>query len=152
MPMQRLQQQHINHRHFMWVALLVTFALLLHPFHSCIADAGLPSPRSSSAIQFLSEHCPNASAGTCEICKPSDPSHNDGCEQLSEIAVLTSSSQHQPQYQAVTLAATVAIIPPIPQVMALSGCLYGRAEPPPTSFLSSSLRSSLSNRAPPISA
>ena len=152
MRVQRLQRQGTPRRQFVGVVVSVIVALVSHSFDTCTAHTGLPVPRSNSDIQHISTSCPTAASGTCEICSnPAEP-HLDLCQVLSEIAALNSSSQHHFEHQAATLAATVAVLPATPQLIALSGCLHGRAGPPPTPFLTSSLRSSLPSRAPPISA
>ena len=76
----------------------------------------------------------------------------DDCPPTPTIAAVAPLPYLQIDYQPVTLAATVAVIPATPQLITVSGCLHGRAGPPPTPFLTSSLRSSLPNRAPPLSA
>lgn len=138
---------------FLCVTAFLICAFLSHSLDNCAAHLGGlsgGSSRSSAAWQIKSP-CPNTS-GPCELCAPSKAPHQDGCDLLSEIAVLTPSSQHQSDHQAVTLGATVAVIPAIPQLIALSGCLHGRAGPPPALPASVFLRSSLPSRAPPISA
>jgi len=136
----------------LWVALLVICTLLSHSLDTCGAHIGLPMPRTNSGTQNFDAPCPHPVSGPCDLCIPANEPHQDGCNPLTEIAVLTPSSQHQIEHQAVTLAATVAVIPAMPQVIALSGCLHGRAGPPPAAPLSVFLRSSLPSRAPPLSA
>jgi hypothetical protein len=145
---------------FVCVALLVICALLAHSLDNCAAHLGAPlahaiaTSDAASNAQQLKAPCPHT-FDTCEICKPANESHQDGCEQISETAVLTS-SQNPLEHQAVTLgaglAATVAVIPAMPQLIALSGSLHGRAGPPPALPRSVFLRSSLPSRAPPLSA
>ena len=134
------------------MAVLVICALMAHSLDNCAAHLGAPLARavSLSDAQQLEASCPNGS-GLCEVCAPTDAPHQDICDLISETAVLTS-SQHPLEHQATTLAATVAVIPAMPQVIALSGCLHGRAGPPPALPASVYLRSSLPSRAPPISA
>lgn len=143
------------------VTFLLICTLIGHSFDACAAHLGGPFARSISTQQFTTEpitapqagqSCPDEQSSACQICSAHDRSHNDACELLSETAVLNASSQHQIEYHAVTFAATVAVIPAMPQVIALSGCLYGRAGPPPAAPLSVVLRSSLPSRAPPLSA
>lgn len=141
--------QKVPRRSFVAVALLVICALLTHSLDNCAAHLG-GFERLATGIQQGQSPCRNA-AGPCELCAPVQP-HSDGCKLLSEVAALNSSTQHQFEHQAVTLVATVAVLPAMPQLIALSGCLHGLAAPPPTPFLSSSLRSDRPNRAPPISA
>lgn len=138
-------------RSFVAVALLVICALLTHSLDNCAAHLGELANLGNNAQQIKAP-CPNAASGPCQLCAPTDKPHQDGCELLSEAAVLNPSSQHQIEHQAATLAATVAVIPAMPQVIALSGCLHGRAVPPPATPLSGFLRSSLPSRAPPLSA
>ncbi|HVF10766.1 MAG TPA: hypothetical protein VNA16_08185 [Abditibacteriaceae bacterium] len=136
----------------LWMALLVILTLPAHSFETCSAHTGLPVPHADSDTQHIGAPCPNAASGVCEICShPAEPD-TDLCDALSEIAALNSPSQHHIERQSIALAATVAVAPAIPQLIALSGCLHGRAEPPPAPFLTSSLRSSLPNRAPPLAA
>lgn len=134
---------------FVWVTLLVICALLSHSLDNCAAHLGVLG-RVAAAPQVVNP-CPNGS-GLCEVCAPTDTPHQDGCDLLSETAVLNSSQQHPLEHQAATLAATVAVLPAMPQVIALSGSLHGRAGPPPALPASVYLRSSLPSRAPPISA
>jgi hypothetical protein len=143
------------------VTFLVICTLIGHSFDACAAHLGGPFARSISTQQLVTEQitaqqaqqpCPDEQSSACQICSAHDKSHNDACELLSETAVLNASSQHQIEYHAVTFAATVAVIPAMPQVIALSGCLHGRAGPPPAVPLSVVLRSSLPSRAPPLSA
>jgi hypothetical protein len=143
------------------VTFLVICTLIAHSFDACATHLGAPFARSVSTQQSTTEQttapqaeepCPDEQSSACQICSAHDKSHQDACELLSEIAVLNASSQHQIEYQAVTLTATVAVIPAMPQVIALSGCLHGRAGPPPAAPLSVVLRSSLPSRAPPLSA
>jgi hypothetical protein len=148
------------------VTFLVICTLIGHSFDACAAHLGGSFARSTSTQQITTEQpteekatapqaqqpCPDEQSSACQICSAHDKSHQDACELLSETAVLNASSQHQIEYQAVTLTATVAVIPAMPQVIALSGCLHGRAGPPPAVPLSVVLRSSLPSRAPPVSA
>jgi len=152
MKAQRTQFRHSTPRRgFVWSALLVICALLTHSLDNCAAHLGGLANLGNNAQQIKAP-CPNAASGPCELCAPTDKPHQDGCELLSEAAVLNPSSQHQIEHQAVTLAATVAVIPAMSQLIALSGCLHGRAGPPPATPLSVFLRSSLPSRAPPLSA
>jgi hypothetical protein len=122
---------------------------MAHSLDNCAAHLGGVGRLADA--QQITTPCPNGAAA-CEVCAPTDAPHQDGCELLSEIAVLNSSQQHPLEHQAATLAATVAVLPAMPQVIALSGCLHGRAGPPPALPASVYLRSSLPSRAPPISA
>lgn len=149
----KLRHQRAPRLHFVCVAVLVICALMAHSLDNCAAHLGAPLARAValSDAQQLKAPCPNGS-GTCEICAPTDAPHQDGCELLSETAVLNSSQQNPIEHQAATLATTVAVLPAMPQVIALSGCLHGRAGPPLALLASVYLRSSLASRAPPISA
>lgn len=142
-----------NFRGVMWLLLCV---LLAHSFDSCAAHLGGPGVLDGPAVCSLAATpqikapCPAGTSGACQSCTRSSHLPLDGCDLLSEDAVLAA-SQHQIKHPTVLLAATVAVIPAIPQVIALAGCLHGRAGPPATLPRSVVLRSSLSSRAPPLS-
>ncbi len=144
-PRQRLSQ-----RSFSGVALLIVCVLLAHTFDNCAAHLD-EFVRSASATQQFIVSCSN-NAETCPVCAPAHQPAPDVCDLVSEDAVRNSSSQHQLEHSIVTLAATAVVLPPTPQLFALSGSLHGRAEPPPSPFLSTTLRLGLPNRAPPLSA
>lgn len=152
MKVRRTQfHRQLPRRSFVAVALLIICALVTHSLDNCAAHlGGLANPANNA--QQIKAPCSNAASGPCQLCAPTDKPHSDSCDLLAEIAVLTPSSQHQIEHQAITLAATVAVVPAMPQVIALSGCLHGRAVPPPAAPLSVFLRSSLPSRAPPLSA
>jgi len=143
-------RQRPSQRPFTGLALLIVCALLARTFDSCAAHLD-GYVRSVSAIQQLTASCPNK-AETCSTCASAPQPKPDICDFTSEVAVPNPSSQHQIEHSAVTLAATAVILPPTPQLLVLSGSLHGRAEPPPSPFLSSSLRLGIPNRAPPLSA
>ncbi len=123
----KTRHQRAPRRSFVCVALLVICALLTHSLDNCEAHIG-DFRRFATDSQQIKAPCPNG-AGPCELCAPTDKPHSDLCDLLSEIAVLTSSSQHQIEHQPVTLAATVAVIPAMLQLIALS-LLHNRAGPP----------------------
>lgn len=147
---------HTPRRNFRGVMWLLFCVLLAHSFDSCAAHLGGPgilgdpTVRSLAATSQSKAPCPAGTSGSCQSCTRSSHLPLDGCDLLSESAVLTA-SQHQIEHPTVLLAATVAVIPAMPQVIALAGCLYGRAGPPETPPRSVVLRSSLSSRAPPLS-
>ena len=136
-------------RSFFCVTFLLIFALLAHSFENCAAHRGGLAPFGTNAQQIKAQ-CPNG-VDSCELCLPTKAPHQDICDLISESAVLTSSQHPLEHEQVATLAATVAIVPAMPQLIALSGCLHGRAGPPPASLPSVFLRSSLPSRAPPVS-
>jgi len=152
MRIQRRESQIATQRVPLWTALLVIFALLSHSLDACAAHTGLPDSHDSSGAQQGNVVCPHPASFACEICAlPSQPD-SECCDPLTEIAVLHPSSQHPAEHEIATLEATVAVLPVLPQLIALSGCLHGRAGPPPTAPLPVFLRSSLPSRAPPLSA
>lgn len=132
--------------------LLLALLLVVHSFDACESHLGIPSSQTTRSLSLQSSTCMEKNHVPCTVCRQPIDSHQDACDSTSEVAVPTPSSQYQVEYQAITLSATVAVLPATPQLIALSGSLHGSAEPPPASFLSSSLRSSLPNRAPPLSA
>jgi len=153
MKAQRRQfPRHTPRRRWVWAAWLVVCVLLGHSFDTCAAHLGLQPVRAIAATDApqIAAPCPNGNAATCQICTARERPHNDGCNALTEIAVFNS-SQHQIEQQAVVLTATLAVVPAMPQLIALSGCLHGRAGPPPALPASVYLRSSLPARAPPRS-
>lgn len=145
---QRLQSDSRSRARFSLVAILLIFTLVLHAFETCSAHLGF-SPTATS-IQIFSD-CAHIEAVSCDDCslRQHDESNSDGCDSQSEIAILSSSfSSPQPD---VVFVATVGVLPAPQHMTALaSGSLLGYAEPPPSYFVSSSLRSSLPNRAPPV--
>jgi len=139
-------------RRFVCVAMLVVCALLAHSLDNCAAhfSGGLRSCADVRQADVRQSAAPCPDAGDfCEICAQSDEPHKDVCDLLSETAVLVS-SQHSLEQQAVTFAATVAVVPVRPPLLTRSGCLHNRAGPPPAWPLGVFLRSSLSSRAPPV--
>jgi len=137
---------------FMRVTVLLVFALLSHSFDCCAAHVGVPEGRSATAptTPHVETPCHDGTLSICTLCGPADSPQADCCDPLTEVAVLTGQLHHlQLDVMLVPVASTVH---PAPQLFALSGCLHGRAEPPPSPFLTSACRHSLPDRAPPISA
>ncbi len=132
-------------RYFLAMALFVVGALLAHSFDNCAVHLGELVRFDQSAPQVLTA-CPH---GVCQSCAPTNQAPPDGCDAVSESAVRVSAPQQFAAPVAIWVA-TVATIPDVPQLSALSGCLHGLATPPPplTSVL---LRSALPARAPPVS-
>lgn len=136
-------------RSFVRVALLLICALLSHSLDNCAAHLG--GPFGATQAQHMDADCSGAADGICKLCGADDKPHSDGCDPATENAILTPSQQHI-QHEAATLTAISAAVPAVPQLIALSGCLHGRAAPPPDKLVSVYLRSSLPSRAPPVSA
>ena len=131
---------------FSWVALLLVFTLVLHAFETCSSHLGFSTPANS--IQVFAD-CAHIEAASCDSCSVHQHRDSDGCDSQSEIAVLTSS--FSPEQPDVVFVATLGVLPAPQHLVALtSGSLLGCAQPPPTHFVSSTLRSSLPNRAPPL--
>lgn len=134
-------------RSFFCVAWLVVCALLLNSLDNCVAHCDLPS---ASVVTQAAERCLDVQAGVCD-CLSDHPLPQHGCGALDEIAFRASSQIHHDQQIVAPLSATVATLPATPQLIALSGCLHGRAGPPPAPLFSVFLRRALPARAPPVS-
>jgi hypothetical protein len=154
----RLLQPHTHPRFFSRIALFVVLCLVAHSFDVCAAHTGLPDLHEATkhlatrhAATQTCHDLNNASSAlvVCENCEHPCESESDVCSMLSEYAVLTSAPHVYPYYQPVTLPMTFTEPSQVCLQITFSGSLYGR-DGPPHAFLSSSLRASLPNRAPPI--
>ena len=131
---------------FRWVALLLVLTLVGHVFEDCTAHFGFPPAANFLQVSSDCAHTEAASCGSCSLHQHRE-SDSDGCHAQSEIAVLTSSySLEHPDFAPLDFG----VLPATPDDTAFaSGSLIGLAQPPPTHFVSSTLRLSLPNRAPP---
>lgn len=139
--------QYTSRRSFLGAAVFLICVLLTHSLDNCAAHLGGLTRSSQGTLQALAA-CPNG-LGACQLCAPTQPSPPDGCDLLSETAVLNS-SHHSVERPVVTLTAMVATIPTTQQTVMLSGCLHGLAGPPPVVPAAVFLRSTLPARAPPV--
>ncbi len=137
-----------SHRRFVWTALLLVLSLLSHSLDNCPAHLGLPfAPL--IRVQQIKAPGLDTSTGSHHTAKPIKRFRSDGCDSVTEMAVLTS-SPHLDERHAVTLS-MIAIMPLMLPRIALANSLLLRAGPPAGPFLTSAPRFSRPNRAPPVS-
>lgn len=136
-------------RSFLRIALVVIFAILAHSFDACASHLGTSF---SKTVAMTCGHASCASSVPCLgancICHKA-PGGSDACELTSEVATVPSVSQY-PILLDLPAVLPQAALPAQPQLIALSGCLYGLAGPPPGPSITSDLSTTLPDRAPPV--